>query len=138
MKLFKYLNRPFYPAFLILASLTLQSCSVGGQLLKQADSFKTLTKDEIIVVGTIELSPGLAKDEQKLNPDGVLDLFGYGDMNKNRCMIQFNSEPVVDSYKSMINPELGKVYFFKLPRNMKYMVEGSVLTEFSRHGNLLN
>lgn len=135
MKLFKYLNQPFYPSFLILASLTLQSCSVGGQLLKQADSFKTLTKDEIIVVGTIELSPELAKDEQKLNPDGVLDLFGYGDMNKNRCMIQFNSEPVVDSYKSMINPELGKVFFFKLPRNMKYMVEGSVLTEFSRHGN---
>lgn len=113
----------------------LQSCSIGGQLLKEADSLNSMTQDEVIIVGSIELRPKLVTDEQKLDPDGVWDVFGYGDMNKNRCMIQFNSKPVADDYKSLINPELDKVFFFKVPRNMKYMVEASVLTEFSRYGN---
>jgi len=108
---------------------------MGGQLLKEADSLKTVTKDEVILVGTIELSPRLNKDEQHLDPSGVVDLFGYGDMNKNRAMIQFNETPEVSDYKIMMNPELGKTFFFKVPRNMKYMVEGSILMEFSRYGN---
>ncbi|MDH5471978.1 MAG: hypothetical protein OEY87_07800 [Gammaproteobacteria bacterium] len=108
---------------------------MGGQLLKEADSFKNVTKDEIVIVGTIELTPKLQKDEQQLNPSGVIDLFGYGDMNKNRAMIQFNNQPKESDYKVVINPELDKPFFFKVSRDMKYLVEGSVLIEFSRYGN---
>ena len=135
MKLYNYIIRLLFPSLLLLASSMLQSCGIGGQLLKEADSLKSMSRDEVIIVGTIELRPKLVSDEQKLDPDGVWDVLGYGEMNKNRCMIQFNSKPVADSYKSMINPELDKTFFFKVPRNMKYMVEGSVLTEFSRYGN---
>lgn len=119
----------------MLTSLILQGCGIGGQLLKEADSLNNIPQDEVLIVGTIELRPKLVNDEQKLDPDGVWDAFGYGDMNKNRCMIQFNSSPVVDDYKSLINPELNKVFFFRVPRDMKYMVEGSILTEFSRYGS---
>ena len=135
MKLYNYIIRLLFPSLLLLASSMLQSCGIGGQLLKEANSLKSMSRDEVIIVGTIELRPKLVSDEQKLDPDGVWDVLGYGEMNKNRCMIQFNSKPVADSYKSMINPELDKTFFFKVPRNMKYMVEGSVLTEFSRYGN---
>jgi len=119
----------------MLSSLMLQACSVGGELLKEADSFRGMAQDEVIIVGSIELRPKLSKDEQKLSPDGVWDVLGYGDMNKNRCMIQFNSSPVADDYKLLINPELNKTFFFRVPRDKKYIVEGSILTEFSRYGN---
>lgn len=135
MTIFKHTIRFFHTAFIAAIVLLLQACSMGGELLKEADSFKNTTKDEVIIVGTIELTPKLAKDEQALDPAGVIDLFGYGNMNKNRSMIQFNAKPEASNYKSMINPELGKTFFFKIPRDMKYMVEGSILTEFSRYGN---
>lgn len=135
MKLYKYLNRILYPSLFFVAALILQSCSIGGKLLKEVDSFKSVEKNEVIIVGTIELIPKLSKDEQELNPSGIWDVMGYGNMNKNRSMIQFNSKPVASGYKSMINPELGKIFFFKVPRDMKYIVEGSILTEFSRYGN---
>lgn len=135
MNLLKYLTKFLSLSLLVTTTLILQSCGIGGQLLKEADSFNNTTKDEVIIVGTIELTPKLTADEQKLDPSGIIDLFGYGNMNRNRCMIQFNSRPEADKYKSMINPELGKTFAFKVPKNMKYIVEGSILTEFSRHGN---
>lgn len=135
MRINKY-HLKFTQALILSAIvLLLQACSMGGQLLKETESFKDVTKDEIIVVGTIHLTPKLEKDEQELNPSGVIDLGGYGDMNRNRSMIQFNDKPQANNYKSMINPELGKTFFFTIPRNMEYMVEGSVLLEFSRYGN---
>lgn len=121
-------------ALMVLLSL-LQSCTMGGEFLKEANSISEVGKNEIIVVGNIELLPKLQEGEQELDPDGVIDLFGYGDMNRNRAMVQFNAKPEVNGYKQVINPEMGKHFFFKVPIDNKYMVEGSVLTEFSRHGN---
>lgn len=112
----------------------LQACSMGGQFLKETDSLVNVNNDEIIVVGTIELTPKLTNDEQLLNPPGVLDLYGYGEMNRDRAMIQFNSQPEASDYKYLINPELGKTFFFTIPREMKYMVEGNVVMELSTRG----
>ena len=131
----RFRTRFFHAALLSTVVLLLQACSIGGQLLKEASTFKDVGKDEVIVVGTIELIPKLQKDEQQLDAAGVVDLFGYADMHRNRCMIQFDSQPQASDYKFMINPQLGETFFFKVPKNMKYMVEGNVLTEFTRHGN---
>lgn len=135
MKIFKHGFFLSKTVFLAATVLLLQACSIGGQLLKEADSFKSVSKDEIVIVGTIELTPKLQKDEQQLDPSGIIDIAGYGDMNKNRAMIQFNNQPQASDYKLIINPELGKTFFFKVSRDMKYLVEGSVLLEFSRYGN---
>ena len=133
MKINKYSGYIFYPLLLIAASL-LQSCSIGGKFLDEASSFKGVKKDEVIVVGRFTLTPKLSKDEQELDPKGVWDVMGFGNKNKNRSMIQFNSKPSASDYKYVINPEFGKVFFFKVPRNMKYIVEGKVLMNFSRYG----
>ena len=135
MQCIRPLSRVSRFMLLSVSFLLLQACSIGGQLLKEAGSHEALGKDEVIVVGKIEITPKLQKDEQQLDAPGVIDLFGYGDMHENRSMIQFNSQPQVSDYKHMINPQLDKTFFFKIPRNMQYMVEGYVLTEFTRHGN---
>lgn len=106
MKLFKSLRLFVHSLMLVTAILMLQGCGMGAELLKEVDFTRGLAKEEVIIVGTIELNPKLAKDEQSLKPSGVIDLFGYSNMNKNRCMIQFNSKPVAGNYKSLINPEL--------------------------------
>ena len=130
----KYSSYLIYPA-LIAATLLLQSCSMGGKFLTEVGSLNSLKKDEVIIVGTIDLTPKLDKDEQELDPKGVWDVMGYGNKNKNRGMITFNSKPVSSDYKYVINPELGKVFFFKVPRNLKYIVDGEILTVFSRYGS---
>lgn len=134
MKTYKYLNLFLSPSLLILTSLILQGCGIGGQLLKEADSFHGMAKDEVIIVGSIGLSPKLSTDEQDLNSSGTIDILGYGKMHENRCMIQFNSRPVADDYKSLINPELNKTFFFRVPRDMNYMVDSYILTDFSQYG----
>lgn len=134
MKINKYTHHLTLSSFLVL-SILLQGCSMGGKFLTEASSLKSLKKDEVIIVGTIELKPKLDKDEQELDPKGVWDVMGYGSKNKNRSMITFNSKPVSGDYKYVINPELGKVFFFKVPRNLKYIVDGEVLTVFSRFGS---
>jgi len=118
----------------VAAVLLLQACTMGGEFLKETDVTNAAGKDEVIIVGTIELTPKLQKDEQELDPSGVIDVMGYGEMNRNRSMIQFNSEAKVDGYKLLMNPELGKVFFFNVPNNNKYMVEGKVVIELGRRG----
>ena len=107
---------------------------MGGKFLPEATSLGVVTKDEIIVVGKISLSPKLEKDEQVLTAKGVIDVMDFAGKNKNRSMIQFNSKPTEDGYKYVINPELGKYFYFRVPRNMKYIVDGSILMEFSAYG----
>lgn len=134
MKLIKSISNITLPSFLALSFL-LSGCSIGGKFLPEVGSLKTVKKDEVIIVGTIDLKPKLDKDEQELDPKGVWDVMGYGGKNKNRSMVTFNSKPVSSGYKYVINPELGKVFFFKVPRNLKYIVDGEVLTVFSRFGS---
>ena len=134
MKLKKYSSPIVVPVFLVLVVLV-QGCSMGGKFLTEVGSLKSLKKDEVVIVGTIDLKPKLDKDEQELDPKGVWDVMGYGSKNKNRSMITFNSKPKSGDYKYVINPELGKVFFFKVPRNLKYIVDGEVLTVFSRFGS---
>ncbi|MDH5601143.1 MAG: hypothetical protein OEY78_07550 [Gammaproteobacteria bacterium] len=134
MKLNKYSSSIVLPVFLVLAVLV-QGCSVGGKFLPELGSLSAVKKDEVIVVGRISLSPKLEKDEQELDPKGVWDVMGYGSKNKNRSMITFNSKPVADGYKYVINPELGKVFFFSVPRNLKYIVDGEILITFSRYSS---
>lgn len=133
MKLNKNSGAITLPIFLLLIFLV-QGCTMGGKFLPEAGSFKTVKKDEVVVVGRITLLPKLVKDEQELDPDGVWDVMGYGAKNKNRSMITFNSSPKSSGYKFVINPELGNIFFFRVPKNLKYIVDGEVLIKFSRYG----
>lgn len=127
------MTRRLGAVFLAATVLFLQACTMGGQMLKEADS-SGIAENEIIVVGTIELSPSLGKEEQKLSPSGVIDLAGYGEMNRNRAMLQFNTKPEPSDYKLLMNPELGKTFFFKIPRDAKYLVDGRIIVELGRRG----
>lgn len=129
---FSFRNSQFIKiALLAVSVLILQSCSMGAELLKEVNSLNSVKNDEVIIVGTIELIPRLVKDEQELDPpSGVIALGDYASLNRNRALIQFNNQPEASDYKYLINPELGKTFFFKVSRDMKYMVEGNVLMEF--------
>ena len=133
MKIKKYSAAIVAPVTFLLLLLA-QGCTMGGKFLPEATSLGTVSKDEVIVVGKISLSPKLEKDEQVLTAKGVLDVMDFAGKNKNRSMIQFNSKPTEDGYKYVINPELGKYFYFRVPRNMKYIVDGSILMEFSAYG----
>jgi len=128
--LFKWLR----VATVVWSLLLLQACTMGGQVLKEANSFKAVGKDEVVVVGTVEITPKLAKDEQSLDPSGVIFIGNIDDVYRNRAMIQFNNQAEESDYKTVITPELGKTFFFKIPRDMKYIVDGSVVMELSPHG----
>lgn len=88
----------------------------------------------MVLVGTIDISPALAKDEQSLKPSGVIFLGDVDAVYRNRAIIQLNNQAQESDYKTVITPELGKTFFFKIPRDMKYMVDGGVVMELSPHG----
>ncbi len=134
MNSFQHATTGHRAAFVVMAVLLLQACTMGGQMLKEADSSSIIADNEIIVVGTIELIPALGKEEQELSPSGVIDLAGYGGMNRNRAMIQFNNQPEASDYKFLINPKLDEMFFFKIPADLKYVVDGRVIVELGRRG----
>ena len=133
MKIKKYLGSVTLPVFLLLVFLA-QGCSMGGKFLNETASLKSVKKDEVIIVGRVTLTPKLEKDEQELDPKGVWDVMGFGAKNKNRGMLTFNSSPAEANYKFVINPKLGSTFFFSVPRNLEYIVDGEVLIKFSRFG----
>jgi len=130
-------QRSRYPLFFLCAmSLFLQSCSFGAKIYKEASSIANVKSNEVIIVGKINLIPKLEKNEQQLDYPGRIDLFNYSEMNKSRAILQLNTSPEVSSYKYIINPKLGKFFFFKVPRRMKYIVDAFILTEFTGNGNM--
>ena len=130
----KHTNKLILLSFFSL-TFFLQGCSIGGKFLTEAGSSTSIKKNEVIIVGTIELKPKLDKGEQELDQKGVWDVMGFGEKNKNRSMITFNSKPAKSDYKYVINPELGKLFYFKVPKDLKYIVDGEILTVFSRFGS---
>ena len=133
MRVYKNINRHIFALLIAVTIFMLQGCSMPG-LLREAGPSAKVTTGEVIIVGTIELTPGLIKDEQKLDAEGVIDLFGAGDMNKNRALIQLNSATDAGGAAEYINPVLGEPFAFVVPVNLKYVVEGYVVTEFTKHG----
>lgn len=128
MKLFRQTEKSWQAAFLATIALLMQGCA--GQMLKQADASSVVADNEIIVVGSIDLTPGLGKEEQDLAPPGTFDLFGYGDMHRDRAIIRLNDKPEASDYsRFVINPVLGELFFFKMPAHLKYIVDGNIIVE---------
>ena len=123
-----------YLALFFFSVSVLQGCSLPG-MLKETESTATLEQDEIIVVGKIELVPGLVEHEQVLEAPGVIDLFGAAEASKNKSHIQFNTEAVAKDVGDYISPELGKMFAFNVPANMPYLVEGFIITQIGSYGN---
>lgn len=123
---------------LIISVPVLQSCSIStGTIIKEANSFKELGNDEILVVGKIELVPKLDNDEQKFEHKG-LDFSGIEEMNKDRSMLNLSSNiSIKDKNNILFNPKLGETFYFKIPRNLPYIVAGSVLIEHKSNGMFL-
>lgn len=114
---------------LLLLTTLLHGCS-GITLLKEADTFSEIKKDEVLIVGAIELIPKLKSEEQYIYLEGSIDLFDYASIFKDKCIIQVNSSPKVDAERTILNPTLEKTFFFKIPRNSPYLVAGNIQTEF--------
>lgn len=133
MKFTKHTNHALY-LLLLVTLLFLQGCSFHSTFFKEAHSFKNIKKGEVIIVGTIGLSPKLESEEQDLIPPGIFSTVDYSDWYGNKSVIQFNSEPETSSNKFVINPKLGRLFFFRIPRSMNYIVEGSIVTVATNHG----
>lgn len=113
--------------------VSLHGCA-GVSILKEADSFNEINSDEVLIVGTIELTPKLGKDEQILSMPGVFDLFNAMDTFRNRCLLQVSNIPEAGGFKTMINPKLSKTFFFKIPRNSPYIVAGNITVDYPSPG----
>lgn len=123
--------------FVILFVLLLQGCATRGEYAPPADLSSPLKDNELIIVGTIELIPPLRDDEQVLDYSTVWDIANYEEKNKNRALLYLNSKPEQDWSKYILNPRLGKPFFFKVPRNMQYVVDAYINMRWNHHDPLL-
>lgn len=136
MKITQSLSKFIKTISLVLSVIGLQACTMGGQMLKEADSANGVSKDDIILVGTIDLKPALREGEQVMeSPKGVWDLFGVIASQKDRAMLEVSSKPEEGGYKYVINPKLGERFFFKVPRDKIYVVDGSIFMQMTRGGS---
>lgn len=117
--------------FIFLSQLA--ACS-NIKILEETISLSKVAGNDVVLVGTIELIPKLAKNEQEISTKGVVDLYGYFEKNRNSAIIMLNNKADSESSISLIHPKLGKTFFFTVPKNMKYMVDGYVAVDLYAGG----
>ena len=74
--MYKNINRHIFALLIAVTIFMLQGCSMAG-LLREAGPSAKVTTGEVIIVGTIELTPGLVKDEQKLDAEGLIPRYEW-------------------------------------------------------------
>ena len=104
--------------------LLLAAC---GTLYKEATNLSEASADTVVVVGRIELVPPLKPKEQNIKM-GSIDPFDAKGFFLHRAVLHLADRPNGgEPTQRLINPVLGQTYFFRIPRDKRYMVWGSVL-----------
>lgn len=116
--------------FMGMLALYLQGCISMPHIYKKIDSSKYLKKNEIILVGSVSLVPKLKLSEQKITEDSFFIPGSYKDRKLNHFVMQLNHNSKSSDSKSVINPQLDKLFYIKIPKKMKYIVDGEIHTEF--------
>ena len=116
-------------AFLAVALLALAAC--GPMPEKPVTSLSEVGGDSVLVVGRLELDPPLRPGEQDIKA-GTFDPFGAGDMMRDRGLVWFSRSPDTEMEKGefIMNPKLGELYFYRVPRSTPHMLGGYILAQY--------
>jgi hypothetical protein len=112
------------------ALLFLTAC--GPTLEKPVTSISEIGPDSVLVVGRLDLVPPLRPNEQQIRA-GTIDPFGVGDTMRDRGWLWFGRSPETPTEKGdvILNPTLGQLYFFRLPKGEPYMLGGFIRVQFN-------
>ena len=110
--------------------LFLTAC--GPTLEKPVTSISEIGADSVLVVGRLDLVPPLRPNEQQIRA-GTIDPFGVGDTMRDRGWLWFgrSAETPTEKGDVILNPTLGQLYFFRLPRGEPYMLGGFIRVQFN-------
>lgn len=131
-----------YKFALLSFYLVLTGCAITSPQ-QQINALGEIPSGHVLVVGKITLDPPLNQAEREVTVPN--DLFGFGEMISNRAILGFSdqSSTTLESSGFFINPELGKTFFYAIPRNRTNMVEGYITVSYSisalgTHGGKVN
>ena len=118
------------PAVLLAACLVLTSC--GQMPEKPVTSLSGIGSDSVVVVGRLDLDPPLRPKEQQIRA-GTIDPLGVGDRMRDRGFVWFSRSADTPAEKGeiLLNPRLGELFFFPVPKSMPNMVGGYIPVQFN-------
>jgi hypothetical protein len=119
-------NRIFAKAAIAASGLLLLSVLGGcvGPAREPVENLSDLSSDETIVVGSVELVPALAKDEQKIQGLGTANFENKIIMIMDENYRVLKSEPVIADYAGRIEAILGKNFFVRSNSKPFYILGG--------------
>jgi hypothetical protein len=112
---------------LLVSALVLTGC---GTLHKSPSSLSEVTPDTVILVGKIEILPKVDVKDKDLKL-GTFDPFNVKEEYRNRAILYLSdkvTEP--EPTKEAFNPKLDETYFFRIPKDKRFLVYGSVFTYY--------
>jgi hypothetical protein len=117
------------PAAVLAACLVLISC--GQMPERPVTSLSGIGSDSVVLVGRLDLDPPLRPNEQQIRA-GTIDPLGVGDMMRDRAWVWFSRSADTPAEKGevLLNPRLGELFFFPLPKSAPNMVGGYIRVQF--------
>ncbi len=114
-------------AVLAMAAVLVVGC---GTLHPEITSLGELSSDTVVLVGRMELVPPLRSGEQVLKM-GTFDPMDAAGKLRDRAVLHLANEPkpTEETYE-VINPRLDQTYFFKIPRDKRFVVFGTITTSY--------
>ena len=111
-----------------LVTLALAAC---GMPKPAPTSMADVGAGSVLVVGTVEIDPPLRAAERDV--DMPNDLFNLSAAMENRAIFWAADDPRAARSVTghSINPELGRTYFFAVPRDQPYLVDGQITTNMA-------
>lgn len=110
-----------------MAAVLVAGC---GTLHPEITSLGELSSGTVVLVGRIELVPPLQSGEQVLKM-GTFDPMDAAGKLRDRAVLHLASEakPMEETYE-VINPRLDQTFFFKIPRDKRFVVFGTITTSY--------
>ena len=125
------MRRFFIRGLIALHFLAITGCASFTFPEKEITAIAQVPEGHVLLVGKIELNPRLRASEIKL--DVPNDIFNTEAMMSNRAIIGFSAQGDTPVEKSgfLINPELGRTFFFAVPRERVYLVGGYITVAYN-------
>jgi hypothetical protein len=117
-----------YRWLVLLASpLLLSGCAT---LYADVNSLSEVTSDTVILVGRIEMLPKVEVKEEDIKL-GTFDPFNVKDIYRNRAVLHLSDKATKrEPTNHAFNPRLEETYFFRVPKDKRYLVYGSIFTYY--------
>jgi hypothetical protein len=113
--------------FLVVSALVLSGC---GTLHKTPVSLSEVASDTVILVGRIEVLPKVDVKDKDLKL-GTFDPFNVKEEYRNRAILYLSDKvSEQEPTKDIFNPKLDETYFFRIPKDKRFLVYGSVFTYY--------